>query len=88
MYRSDWDFEQHARHLEREAMAAAERARLVALVPAARRSGRDLGRGPGRGLGLGLVAWLRASGARIEAWVAGTPRRPTAAPAPCRERAA
>jgi hypothetical protein len=35
MYRSEWEFEQHARHMEREAMAAAERARLVVAAQAA-----------------------------------------------------
>ena len=79
MLRSYWDFEQHARHTERAAMAEAERARQLALVPAAERGG--------RGIGLGFVAWLRAGGARVEAWVAGTPRQGAPAPAPCHERA-
>ena len=77
MYRSDWDFQQHARYMEREAMAAAERARLVAATRVAteRRGSR-------------LVARLRAVGSGLEAWVAGTPRRAPAVPASCRERAA
>ncbi len=77
MYRSEWEFEQHARHMEREAMAAAERARLVVAAQAAtgQRGSRFMDR-------------LRAVGSGLEAWVAGTPRRPSAVPAPCRERAA
>ena len=75
MHRSVWDLEQHARHTERQAMAEAERARLFA---AARPGGRHR-------RGLDLVAWLRAGGDRVETWVAGTPRRPAAVPAPCRE---
>ena len=78
MYRSDWDFEQHARHTERQALAAAEHARKIAVARCA----------PGSRRGFGIGARLRSAGSRLEGWVSGTaPRRP-ALPAHCPERIA
>ncbi len=76
MYRSEWDFEQHARYTEREALAAAERARLLAVARCA----------PARRRDSIVGVWLRSVGSRLERWVSGAAPTARKVPAHCRER--